>query len=176
MTPVFLGLGSNINREHNIKAAIKLLEKEFSELRASKVYENEAIGFEGPPFFNLVVAVETDKPLLDVQRLCKDIEVQLGREEKAPRFSSKTLDIDILLYGKEITSAKPGIPKLPRTEITEQAYVLKPLSELAPYLQHPETHVTFLETWKAYNAKGQPSTILRELSLQELIEVGKVAG
>ncbi|RTE87705.1 MULTISPECIES: 2-amino-4-hydroxy-6-hydroxymethyldihydropteridine diphosphokinase [Gammaproteobacteria] len=176
MIPVFLGLGSNINREHNIKAAIQLLEKEFSELRASKVYENEAIGFEGPPFFNLVVAVETDKPLLDVQKLCKDIEVQLGREEKAPRFSSKTLDIDILLYGKEITAAKPGIPKLPRTEITEQAYVLKPLSELAPYLQHPETQVTFLDIWKAYNAKEQPNTILREFSLQELIEVGKVAG
>jgi len=165
LTPVYLGLGSNLEREKNIRSALQQLNAAFCELRVSKVYENEAVGFAGPSFFNLVVAFETERSLAQVVSLCKDIERQHGRATQAPRFSSKTLDIDVLLFGTAIQPAHEGLPQLPRAEIIEQAYVLKPLAELSPYVQHPELKQNFADLWRDFQAKALVHGIIREVSL-----------
>lgn len=167
--PVYLGLGSNIGRAANIATALRAMEAQFEELRVSKIYENEAVGFEGPPFFNLVVALETSFTLAEVQTFCKSIEIDCGRSTDAARFSSKTLDIDILFYGDLVREVSEELPKLPRGEVAAQAYVLKPMAELSPYWQHPELKTSMLELWKQYQQDGKPNYILREVSLDEIL-------
>ncbi len=159
MTTVFLGLGSNINREQAIADAIASLENEFGDLLISPTFESESIGFTGDNFFNLVVAVETDKSLEAVILINKSIEDASGRNRADPKFSARTLDIDILLFGDRICESPIG---LPRGEILENAYVLWPLSIIAAKRKHPVTGLTFEQQWKAYESEQNLWQVERE--------------
>lgn len=151
---VWLGLGSNIQRERHIRAAVEALEHSFSTVRLSLVYESEAAGFDGPPFYNLVAWVETQLSLAEVQAWCKQTEQTLGRAHDNERFSSKTMDIDILLYNDEICAATSATPKLPRGELLTSPYVLAPMADLVPYMQHPETGKTYRDQWLELKQSG----------------------
>ncbi len=135
MARVFLSLGSNIEPERHVRAALTALEDTFGPLRVSPVYRTPAVGFHGDPFLNLAVALETDLPPQAVHTRLGELETALGRRRDGPRFSARTMDIDLLLHGDTVLSE--GRLVLPRPEILTQAFVLVPLCDLAPDLVHP---------------------------------------
>ncbi|MEP4485971.1 MAG: 2-amino-4-hydroxy-6-hydroxymethyldihydropteridine diphosphokinase [Halioglobus sp.] len=153
MARVYLGVGSNIDRERYITAGLDALAELFGDMDISPVYDSEAIGFEGHPFLNLVVGVNTDLTVAELAKQLRDIEFEHGRPENATRFSSRQLDIDILLYD-DIVGVIDGV-ELPRGEILENAFVLRPLADLVPEERHPERKQTYFELLDSLDAPGQ---------------------
>lgn len=121
----------------------------FGELELSSVYQSEAVGFEGDDFYNLVAAFDTNADVLDISRQLHEIEDNNGRDRSGPRFSSRTLDLDLLVFD-DLISEESGL-EIPRGEILENAFVLWPLAEIAPELQHPVTHKTYAEHWQSFD-------------------------
>jgi 2-amino-4-hydroxy-6-hydroxymethyldihydropteridine diphosphokinase len=154
MARVFLGLGSNIERERYMTAGLDALHGLFGELALSPVYDSPAIGFEGQPFLNMVVAVETELSVAALAARLRHIEVEYGRPDNATRFSPRQLDIDILTY-EDLVGDVEGV-ELPRGEILENAFVLRPLADLAPDAIHPVERRTYAQLWAEYDASSQP--------------------
>lgn len=162
MTEVLVGIGSNIERHRNIALAASQLRQYFGEVRFSPVFEAEAIGFKGDPFFNLVAQFECDVSLIELQRILKAIEAQSGRTGQESKWSGRTLDIDILTFGN-VVGVIEGIV-LPRPEILENAYVLQPLAMLVPGHCHPEQGLTYQTLWDDF--KGHRAlTLTQEASV-----------
>ena len=153
MAQVFLSLGSNIDRERHIRAALDALAQRFGELQVSRVFESEAVGFDGENFYNLVVGMRTDLPVGQLALRLREIEDANGRVRSGPKFSARTLDIDILTYD-DLAGEFDGV-KLPRGEIKKNAFVLQPLAELAPQQLHPETGRSFAQMWAEYDKERQ---------------------
>ena len=143
----YISIGSNIDRQRNVRFALSQLRERHPSLVHSSVYETQAVGFDGDPFYNLVVAFETGLSVHDVREWLRTIEAQCGRDREQPRFSPRTLDMDLLLFGDLVTDEN-GL-QLPRDEITLNAYVLKPLAEIAGTRCHPTLGKTFDELWSA---------------------------
>lgn len=138
MKKVFLGLGTNLgDRESNIIEAVKYIEEHIGKvLNSSSVYETAPWGFEAEnDFFNMVVYVETRHSPAELLKEITRIESIMGRERNQDRYSSRVIDIDILLYDDLIIEEK-GL-KIPHRLIHERKFVLVPLNELAPDLIHP---------------------------------------
>ena len=92
MAYVYLGVGSNIDREYHIQLALDILAEAFGEIRASSVYQSEALGFKGDDFYNLVVLIETDQTVAELFRFLRDIEFRNGRPIDANKNSDRTID------------------------------------------------------------------------------------
>lgn len=133
---VFLSFGSNIDRENNIRGGLDALAKQFGQVRLSPVYESESVGFDGEPFLNLVAEIHTRLSVGELAQLLRDIEADHGRRRGEKKFSSRTLDIDILTYD-DLVGEHDGV-SLPRDEILKHAFVLRPLADLAPQQLHPQ--------------------------------------
>ncbi len=153
MVRVYLSLGSNIDREQHLRAAYRALHAAYGELIVSSVYESEAVGFSGDHFFNLVVGINTDKPLTVLAAELRAIEEANGRQRSGPKFSARTLDIDVLNYGDAVGLI--GGIQLPRDEVLKNAFVLQPLAEIAGGERHPETGLSYAEHWAAYDKARQ---------------------
>ena len=153
MTQVFLGLGSNLEREKNIRAGLLALKDAFGDLKLSQVYESESVGFKGSNFYNLVVSLQTNLTVSELSDTLKKIEDKNGRVRTGPKYSPRTLDIDILTYG-DFVGVEAGVD-LPRAEITENAFVLLPLAELAPRELHPQLQKSYAELWQDYDKTAQ---------------------
>ena len=153
MAHVFLGVGSNIERERYIVAGLDALAGLFGELLLSSVYDSEAIGFAGQPFLNLVVGIDTNLTPGQLCRQLRHIETEHGRPANATRFSARQLDIDILTHG-QLTGTIEGV-ELPRPEILENAFVLCPLAEVAGQEVHPLARKTYAALWQAYDRGSQ---------------------
>ena len=93
----FLSIGSNINATKNIEFAIKELNFILSNINKSSTYQTKAVGFEGDDFLNLVVSGESSLNFDELNLKLKKIEDFSGRDRNAPKFSARTLDIDIVL-------------------------------------------------------------------------------
>ncbi|HEY6131508.1 MAG TPA: 2-amino-4-hydroxy-6-hydroxymethyldihydropteridine diphosphokinase [Halioglobus sp.] len=154
MAKVFLGIGSNIERERYITAGLDALHGLFHELALSSVYDSAAIGFAGQPFLNLVAAVHTEWSLAELAARLRHIEVEFGRPANATRFSARHLDIDILTYD-DVVGTIAGVT-LPRDEILQNAFVLCPLAELSPDSLHPSVKRSYLSLWRTYDQASQP--------------------
>lgn len=153
MSRIYLSLGSNIDRYRHITAALDALKEQFGALAVSSVYESEAVGFDGSNFLNLVVGLDTDLSVAELSLVLKRIEDANGRNRSGPKFSPRTLDIDILTV-KDLTGEIDGVI-LPREEITENAFVLLPLSELAPNELHPIEQKSYRTLWQEYDSTKQ---------------------
>ena len=153
MTQVYLGVGSNVDPENYITVALEALSDSFGDLSLSSVYESESIGFKGDNFFNMVVGVNTRLPVEKLSELLKSVEDANGRDRNSSKYSGRTLDIDILLYG-DLSGFYGGV-ELPRGEITFNAFVLRPLAELAPTNRHPESGLSYEQMWRNYNCSQQ---------------------
>lgn len=144
VSTVYLGLGSNIEREKHLCAGLDALAGFLRDMRCSPVFESQAVGIKSGPFFNLVVTGQTDLPLLELDRRLKFIEAENGRY--APDRKGLPLDIDVLMYD-ELHGTFDGLV-LPRAEILKNAFVLWPLSLLAPELVHPGVGQTMAQLWQ----------------------------
>lgn len=149
LTKVLLSLGSNIEQQRYIKAGLDALSEQFGALLISSVYESVAIGFDGDNFYNLVVGIETELSVGELSRYLKALEDQNGRRRDCPRFSARTLDIDILTYDDTVGTVDDVL--LPRQEVLENAFVLLPLAELVPNGVHPVAKLSYETLWQRYD-------------------------
>ncbi|GAB6261377.1 2-amino-4-hydroxy-6-hydroxymethyldihydropteridine diphosphokinase [Photobacterium sp. CCB-ST2H9] len=148
MTEVYISIGSNIDRERSVRAAVSELRQLGTGFRVSRIYEAEPVGFEGPNFFNCVVAFNTELSPSALQTQLKTLELQYGRQPDAKKNQSRTLDLDLLLYGDLIRAQSPV---LPRDDIYKFAFVLQPLMELCPQQVVPGDGRTVAELWQAFD-------------------------
>ncbi|VAW99698.1 2-amino-4-hydroxy-6-hydroxymethyldihydropteridinepyrophosphokinase [hydrothermal vent metagenome] len=153
MAIIYISVGSNINAEYHVCAGIKALRELYGDITTSIVYESDAVGFEGDNFYNLVVKVTVDDDVETVVINLRIIEDNFNRDRSGPKFSSRTLDLDLLLYDDLILN-KPHL-ELPRGEITKNAFVLLPLSELAAELLHPIEKKSIGQLWREYDKASQ---------------------
>jgi 2-amino-4-hydroxy-6-hydroxymethyldihydropteridine diphosphokinase len=153
MPRVFVGIGSNIDRERSVRAGVADLRQHYGPLQLSSVYESDAVGFDGDAFYNLVAAFDTDDSVEQVVATLAAIEDRHGRLRLGERFAPRTLDLDLLLYGDAIIKAENF--HVPRDEIPRYAFVLWPLAELAPDMAHPETGQTFAAMWDQFDKRNQ---------------------
>lgn len=158
MPVIFLGLGSNLQPEKNLPLGVRELAQRFVLLKVSPVYRNQAVGFDGEDFLNAVVSASTDMTVDEVCRTCEEIHDLAGRQRDKGAFVSRTLDIDLLLYGQDIIEAR----HVPRRDILSYSFVLRPLAEIAPDLVHPETGKSMAQHWSEFD---QNSHDLKEESL-----------
>lgn len=149
MPRVYVGIGSNIDREKNIRGAMRALAAAFGHVAFSAVYRSPAQGFKGDEFYNLVAGFDTGQSLEDVRRRIGEIEIGHGRTRGGERYAPRTLDIDILLYGDLVRHDDEF--DIPRREILDAAYVLCPLAELAPAARHPEIGRPFADLWRSFD-------------------------
>jgi 2-amino-4-hydroxy-6-hydroxymethyldihydropteridine diphosphokinase len=152
--PVYVAAGSNVEPERHLAEAVKLLERTFPGVRFSSWYRNRAVGFAGNDFINLVAGFDTQLPLSDVLARLHAIEQLCGRPRDAPRWAPRSMDLDVLLYGNQVSSG-PRV-KLPRPDLLERAYMLGPLAELAPDLVHPTMGLTIRELWERFDRASHP--------------------
>ena len=153
MALIYLSLGSNIERHRRIGSALDALADNFGEIIISSVYESESVGFTGDSFYNLVVGIRSSLTVAELLKKLKDIENQNGRDRSAPRFGSRSLDIDILAVD-QLSGEVDGV-KLPRDEVLKNAFVLLPLAEIAPDSKHPQTGQTYAQHWADYDKNKQ---------------------
>lgn len=153
MALLTLSLGSNVDPADHIGKALDGLQAHFGKLTLSSVFESKAVGFDGGNFLNMVVATDTELALDEISRLIKALEARHGRKHDQARFSSRTLDIDILTLG-DLHGEHQGIV-LPRPEITVNAYVLWPISEVCPECVDPHSGQTYAALWSAYDRNRQ---------------------
>lgn len=153
MALVYLSLGSNIDRERHIGAALDALGKHFGSLEISTVFESVAVGFEGDSFYNLVVGIHSGLAVGEIAKVLKHIEDCNGRDRSAPKFGPRSLDIDILTVDN-LAGEIDGI-KLPRNEVLKNAFVLQPLAELAADMIHPLTNKTMGQHWQEFDKASQ---------------------
>lgn len=144
MKIVFLGIGTNMgNRESNLDHALGKIEEYIGPvLKSSAIYETEPWGFRAKgEFLNLVVKTDTELSPHDLLEKILNIETLLGRVRKKKRYSSRIIDIDILLYD-DLIIHDPDL-KIPHPLLHERKFVLVPLCEIAPTLVHPVLRKTF---------------------------------
>jgi len=148
MTRVYVGIGSNVDRDRHIRAGVELVAKSFGKLLLSSVYESPAYGFEGDNFYNLVAGFDTDLELPALAAKLREIEYNCGRQRQEGRFLPRTVDIDLLLYGDLVRHDDEF--DLPRADIVLFAFVLYPLAEIAAGGTHPELGRTYAGLWRDF--------------------------
>lgn len=153
MPLIYLGIGSNMDRTRHIVSGLDMLSDALGEMIISSVYESAAVGFDGDPFYNLAVGVESTMELAQLKTLLKTIEDMNGRDRAGPKFSARTLDIDVLTYG-DLVGRYEGV-LLPRAEITQNAHVLLPMAEIAGELKLPGTDQSYRALWEDYDKTRQ---------------------
>ncbi|TVS13593.1 MAG: 2-amino-4-hydroxy-6-hydroxymethyldihydropteridine diphosphokinase [Wenzhouxiangella sp.] len=145
---VYLGLGSNLEAERHILAGFDALRREFGELCCSPIYRSPAVGFSGADFLNAAARIRSNWSVGRLKDWLTELENRHGRDRSQPKFSDRSLDIDILLHGARVGEFDGLV--LPREEVLEYAHVLKPLADIAPDLRHPVSGRTFAEHWREF--------------------------
>lgn len=158
MSRAYLSLGSNIKPEQHLRAAIDALHAQFGDLLISGVYRTEAVGFDGPAFLNMVVGLDTEWTPQALDQWLHALEDSQGRRRDVERYSSRTLDIDIILFGDLVVDG-PGHLQIPRDEL-KHAFVLAPLAEIAPHAAHPLSGKSMQALWQTHPEHGQPMHIV----------------
>lgn len=151
MTVVYVAAGSNVEPEKYLSTALRALAAAYGPLTVSPAYRNQAVGFTGPDFINLVVGFETDDSPAEVRQQLQKVEAACDRPPDAPKWAPRTMDLDILLFG-ELVSNEPGLVT-PRPDLVKRPYMLKPLAEIAPELRHPTLGKTLRELWEGFSGE-----------------------
>ncbi len=147
MHRAWLSLGSNVEPACRLRAAIAELRARFGTIVVSPVYRFPAVGFDGADFLNLAAGIDTDLDPVALNDWLHALEDRFGRRRDGPRFSSRTLDVDIVLFD-QILMGGPGRPEIPRKDLAE-VFVLKPLADIAPQVREPVSGQTIAQLWAA---------------------------
>ena len=138
---VLVSLGSNINPEHNLKAAVQRLASRFRLRAVSPVYETTPVGkTDQPDFMNAAALVETDLDAAELKQALQAIEQELGRVRTEDKNAPRTIDLDISLFNDQ--ALEVGSRRIPDPDILRHPHIARPLADLAPQLRHPETGQT----------------------------------
>jgi 2-amino-4-hydroxy-6-hydroxymethyldihydropteridine diphosphokinase len=149
MTDVYVAAGSNVAPFVNLPKALRELRQYYPDMRLSPTYRNQAVGFVGEDFVNLVVGFSTDDQVHQVIAHLHEAEAVCGRPRDAPKWAPRTMDLDLLLYG-DLQYTEPGL-KIPRPDLLKRPYMLRPMAELAPECRHPIVGRTLRELWQAFD-------------------------
>ena len=149
MSRAYLSLGSNLDPERNIASALEALRARFGTLIVSPTYRTAAVGFEGPDFLNLAVGLDTDLAPQALDDWLHALEDRHGRDRSGARFSSRTLDVDLLLYDDLVLRGERNL-ELPRPELARDAFVLQPMADIAPDVVHPTLGRSLGALWRAF--------------------------
>ena len=152
MTAVYVAAGSNVEPERHLARACAEIAKTWSDARFSRAYRNKAVGFDGPDFLNMVVGFHTTEPVEAVITRLREIETLCGRPRHAPKWASRSMDLDILLFGARIE--KTADYTLPRPDLLKRPYMLGPMAEIAPGVMHPTAGKTIGELWSEFDRAG----------------------
>jgi len=153
---VYVSIGSNIEPEKNLQAALNMLRESCTIMKVSSVYESPAFGFEDQPDF-LDMAVELTTPVMPQMfkvNMLERIEKKLGRDRASQenKYGPLTMDMDILLWGTSAFSYGKKPWRVPDKMILQHAAVAIPLAEIAPDYIHPEEKVTIKEIAARFDA------------------------
>ena len=152
MTSVFVAAGSNVEPEKNLASACAQVTRNWPDAFFSRAYRNAAVGFDGPEFINLVLGFSTAQPLDDVIAQLRDIETRCGRPRSAPKWASRSMDLDVLLFGGRVE--KTSEYTLPRPDLLKRPYMLGPMAEIAPDVVHPTVGKTIGVLWTEFDREG----------------------
>lgn len=155
MNKVFLGIGSNLgDREANLKEAVKGLGETIGTIiSCSSVYETEPWGFETEEqFLNMVVEADTKLNPSGLLGAILMTEAKLGRTRSGKQYSSRLIDIDILLFNDLIMNEEAL--QIPHPHLHKRKFVLVPLCEIAPEVVHPVYKKTISELQESCNDKS----------------------
>lgn len=147
----YIGVGSNIDPERHIPTGLRALQNAFGALDISPAYRSPPLGFEGADFINCVAGIDCDLGITALIGTLKTLESNAGRQAQTAT-GSRELDLDLLLYGEQAIHCD-GIV-LPRPDVLEYAFVLRPLAELAPTFMHPETGHTLAWHWENFTGES----------------------
>lgn len=150
----YLSLGSNLDPEANLAAAVAALRARFGEVVVSPVYRSPSTGFRGPDFLNAIVGIDSDIHPFALDEWLHALEEAHGRDARDADYSNRPLDIDIIYFG-ELVLEGPGDFQLPRPEL-HHAYVLKPLADIAPDFVDPIRKLTLAQLWAAHPRHDDP--------------------
>lgn len=162
MTRGYISVGSNIDKEKNILSSLRALSQFFGDLIISSTYESEPVGFSGDTFYNLIVGFDSELDVKTITKQLRQIELDHGRTRDCKKFSARTLDLDLILYGDLIIS--DGRLQIPRDEIERYAFVLEPLAEIAGELKHPVSKISYRELWEKFDKTDLRQKRVRFLS------------
>lgn len=154
MATVYLGLGSNVDAGRNLALGVGELRQAYGDLRLSPVYRSAPVGFDGDDFLNLVVELETGESPRAIHDRIERIHDLAGRVRSTNAYVARTLDIDLLLYDDLVL--RDGKLRVPRADVLDYGFVLRPLAELAPALRHPVTGRTMQEHWENFDPERHP--------------------
>ena len=148
MATLYLSLGTNLgDRQSNLKTALTLIGQKIGTVQAvSGIIETEPWGFESTNrFLNMALAVITELSPMEALKTTQAIEKEMGRVKKSigSRYSDRIIDIDLIMYDNQVTDI-PGL-KIPHPLMHLRRFVLEPLSQIAPDLEHPVLHKTVME-------------------------------
>ena len=152
-----LSLGSNESPEHHLRAAVAELRARFGDIVVSPVYRTPAEAFEGPDFLNCAAALRSDLEPQALNEWLHALEDRHGRRRDVPRFSSRTLDVDIVYFDDRVMRGGGNL-QLPRPEL-KHAFVLKPLADIAPDFVDPVQGHTLAALWAAHREAAQPPAV-----------------
>lgn len=154
MPKAYLSLGSNLDPDQHLKRAITELRARFGPMLLSPIYRTAAEGFEGPDFLNCAAVIDTDLGVIALDAWLHALEDAHGRRRDQPRFSDRPLDIDIVFYDSLILKG-PGNLEIPRPEL-RHAFVLKPLSDIAPDFRDPSSGESLAALWRQHPDHTHP--------------------
>lgn len=159
MARVYLSLGSNVEPQRYLPAAIVALRERFGEIGVSPAYRSKSVGFDGADFVNLAVGLDTELSPEALNDWLHALEDRHGRRRDVPRYADRTLDIDIVLYDALVLDG-PGHLQIPRNEL-QHAFVLRPIADIAPQVRHPRSGLSMAELWAAFPVERE--TLVVEL-------------
>jgi 2-amino-4-hydroxy-6-hydroxymethyldihydropteridine diphosphokinase len=151
---VYLALGSNLgDRQQTIEKAVSILAPEVEVERLSSLYRTQPEGFrEQPLFLNAALKGRTALSPRELLSRAQRVEGALGRRASF-RNAPRPIDIDILLYDDRVIDSPDLV--IPHPRMSERAFVLVPLAEIAPHLRHPGTGLTVIEILSRLRRSGE---------------------
>ncbi len=154
MARVYLSLGSNLEPQRHLPAAIGELRHRFGGIDVSPAYRSKSVGFDGADFINLAVGLDTGLSPEALNDWLHALEDRHGRRRDVPRYADRTLDIDIVFYDNLVLDG-PGHLQIPRREL-QHAFVLRPIADIAPAFRHPVSGRSMAELWAAFPQQREP--------------------